>query len=470
MTEPGNRGGFRVLVVEDNDTLREGMTAVLQKEGYDVRAEPDGPAALARFAEKPPDLVITDFRMAGMDGLELLNRIKGLRPETEVVLVTAFGTVDLAVEAMKAGAWDFLPKPFSGDALRLKADRVFQIVSERRAASRLADENLYLRDEFVGRVGEGGIVGRSAPMRAVFADIRKIAASESSVLIFGESGTGKELVARAVHEAGGRSAGPFIRVACGALAEGILESELFGHEKGAFTGAIRQKRGRFELADGGTLFLDEIGDVSLSTQVKMLRVLQEREFERVGGEETLRVDVRIIAATHRDLQAEVRAGRFREDLYYRLHILPVRLPPLRERREDIPLLAEHFLRKLSAGLRKPGVRLTDGAIRILESYDWPGNVRELENVLERALVLSGEDRIDAENLSFLAGRPEGMEVAKDGMDLDATLEAVERRLLEQALALSGGVKARAAKMLNIKESALYYKLEKYGLVTKPGSS
>jgi two-component system, NtrC family, response regulator HydG len=469
MTESGNRPTFRILVVEDNDTLREGMTAVLQKEGYNVRAESDGSAALKKFEEKPADLVITDFRMAGMDGLELLTRIKSKRPETEVMLVTAFGTVDLAVEAMKAGAWDFLPKPFSGDALRLKADRMFRIVSERRAASRLADENLYLRDEFVGRVGENGIVGRSDRMRAVFEDIRKIASSESSVLVFGESGTGKELVARAIHEGSGRSAGPFIRVACGALAEGILESELFGHEKGAFTGAIRQKRGRFELADRGTLFLDEIGDITPSTQVKMLRVLQEREFERVGGEETIRVDVRIIAATHRDLQADVRAGRFREDLYYRLHILPVHLPPLRERREDIPLLADHIIRKLSSEMRKPGAVLTESGVRILESYDWPGNVRELENVLERALVLSENSRIDAENLSFLAAGPGGMDVAKEGMDLDTTLEAVEKRLLEQAMTLSGGVKARAAKLLNIKESALYYKLEKYGLISRSGS-
>ncbi len=467
MSDASSRPAFRILVVEDNDTLREGMTAVLEKEGYDVRAESDGAAALRVFEERPADLVITDFRMAGMDGLALLGRIKGLRPETEVMMVTAFGTVDLAVEAMKAGAWDFLPKPFSGDALKLKADRVFRIVSERRAASRLADENLYLRDEFVGRVGENGIVGRSDRMRAVFADIRKIASSDSSVLIFGESGTGKELVARAVHERSGRSAGPFIRVACGALAEGILESELFGHEKGAFTGAIRQKRGRFELADGGTLFLDEIGDITPSTQVKLLRVLQEREFERVGGEETIRVDVRIIAATHRDLQADVKAGRFREDLYYRLHILPVRLPPLRERREDIRLLADHFIRRMSSQMRKPGVTLSDEGIRILECYDWPGNVRELENVLERALVLSDDDRIGSENLSFLSVKPEGMDVAKDGMDLDATLEAVEKRLLEKAMTLSGGVKARAAKLLNIKESALYYKLEKYGI--SPGS-
>ncbi|MDM7926058.1 MAG: sigma 54-interacting transcriptional regulator, partial [bacterium] len=255
MTESGNRAAFRILVVEDNDTLREGMTAVLEKEGYDVRAESDGAAALRVFEERPADLVITDFRMAGMDGLALLGRIKALRAETEVMMVTAFGTVDLAVEAMKAGAWDFLPKPFSGDALKLKADRVFRIVSERRAASRLADENLYLRDEFIGRVGENGIVGRSDRMRAVFADIRKIASSDSSVLIFGESGTGKELVARAVHERSGRSAGPFIRVACGALAEGILESELFGHEKGAFTGAVKQTPGKIEVADGGTCLL-----------------------------------------------------------------------------------------------------------------------------------------------------------------------------------------------------------------------
>ncbi|MDM7925653.1 MAG: sigma-54 dependent transcriptional regulator, partial [bacterium] len=273
--------------------------------------------------------------------------------------------------------------------------------------------------------------------------------------------------ARHIHANSPRRDKPFIAINCAALPETLLESELFGHEKGAFTGAIRQKRGRFELADGGTLFLDEIGDITPSTQVKLLRVLQEREFERVGGEETIRVDVRIIAATHRDLQAEVKAGRFREDLYYRLHILPVRLPPLRERREDIRLLADHFIRRMSSQMRKPGVTLSEDGLRILESYDWPGNVRELENVLERALVLSDDNRIGSENLSFLSSGLEGMDVAKDGMDLDATLEAVERRLLEKAMSLSGGVKARAAKLLNIKESALYYKLEKYGI--SPGS-
>jgi two-component system response regulator HydG len=461
-----DRTQFRILLAEDNDTMREGMTAVLQKEGYAVEEAPDGAAALAAMEKKAADLVITDIRMAGMDGLELLKRIRTRWPATEVILITAFGTIELAVDAMKAGAWDFITKPFSGDALKLKADRAFAIVSERRRVSRLREENQYLRDEF----GGGAIIGRSPRMAAVFQDIRKIAASESSVLIFGESGTGKELVARAIHMQGARSNGPFIRVACGALAEGVLESELFGHEKGAFTGAIRQKPGRFELADRGTLFLDEIGDISPATQVKLLRVLQEKEFERVGGEEILRVDVRIIAATHRDLMEEVRRGRFREDLYYRLHILPLHLPPLRERKEDIPLLAAHFIGRISPDIRRPQAELTDDGIRALTSYDWPGNVRELENVLERALVLSEHNRIDSESLSFLTVRPKGMEVASEEMDLEGALSAVEKRMLERALSESKGVKARAAKILGIKESALYYKLEKYGLIQKSESS
>jgi len=468
MTDP-NRGQFRILVVEDNDTMREGMVAVLQKEGYAVDEASDGTAALAHLEKNAADLVITDHRMAGMDGLELLNRIRTRWPGTEVVLITAFGTIELAVNAMKTGAWDFITKPFSSDALKLKADRVFTVVSERRSASRLRNENQYLREEVDSRFGDGAIVGRTPGMTAVFQDIRKIAASESSVLIFGESGTGKELVARAIHVQSTRRTGPFIRVACGALAEGVLESELFGHEKGAFTGAIRQKPGRFELADKGTLFLDEIGDISPATQVKLLRVLQEKEFERVGGEEILRVDVRIIAATHRDLLDEVRRGRFREDLYYRLHILPIRLPPLRERREDIPLLAEHFLKRISSDIRKPRAELTEDGIRTLKSYDWPGNVRELENVLERSLVLSEQSRIDSESLSFLAVRPKGMEVANEGMDLDGALASVEKQMLERALSESKGVKARAAKILGIKESALYYKLEKYGLIQKSES-
>jgi len=463
-----DRGQFRILVAEDNDTMREGMVAVLQKEGYAVEEASDGAAALAALERKPADLVITDLRMAGMGGLELLKTARTRRPATEVILITAYGTIELAVEAMKAGAWDFITKPFSGDALKLKADRAFAFASERRKVSRLRDENQYLRDEFGGG-GEPAMVGRSPKMAAVFQDIRKIAASESSVLIFGESGTGKELVARAIHMQSSRSGGAFIRVACGALAEGILESELFGHEKGAFTGAIRQKPGRFELADRGTLFLDEIGDISPATQVKLLRVLQEKEFERVGGEETLRVDVRIIAATHRDLMEEVRRGRFREDLYYRLHILPLHLPPLRERKEDIPLLADHFIRRLAPDIRRSTAELTDDGIRMLTSYDWPGNVRELENVLERALVLSEHNRIDSESLSFLTVRPKGMEVASEDMDLDEALASVEKRMLEQALSETKGIKARAAKLLGIKESALYYKLEKYGLIRKSES-
>jgi two-component system response regulator HydG len=469
LTDP-NRNQFRILIVEDNGTMREGMVAVLKKEGYAVEEASDGAAALELLEKKSFDLVITDHRMAGMEGLELLSRIKSKWPDTEVVLITAYGTVDLAVEAMKAGAWDFITKPFSGDALKLKADRVRVVVAERRKVTRLSDENQYLRDEFSGRFNEGAMVGNSPRMKAVFQTIWKIASSDSSVLIFGESGTGKELVASAIHVQSQRKNGPFIRVACGALAEGVLESELFGHEKGSFTGAIRQKRGRFELADKGTLFLDEIGDISAATQVKLLRVLQEKEFERVGGEETLHVDVRIIAATHRDLIEEVRQGRFREDLYYRLHILPVYLPPLRERKEDIPLLADFFLRKITVDIRRPGAQLTNEGIQVLKAYDWPGNVRELENVLERALVLSEHNRIDPESLSFLSARPGGTEIAKYGMDLEAALASVEKRLLEQAMKEAGGVKAKAAKLLNIKESALYYKLEKYGLIQKSGSS
>jgi DNA-binding NtrC family response regulator len=469
VNEP-DKNRFRILVVEDNDTMREGMVAVLQKEGYAVEEASDGAAALALLEKRGVDLVITDHRMAGMEGLELLSRIKAGWPETEVVLITAYGTVELAVEAMKAGAWDFITKPFSGDALRLKADRVRAVVAERRKVSLLSDENRYLRDEFGGRFDEGAMVGDSPVMREVYETLRKVAASESTVLVFGESGTGKELVARAIHIQSRRKNGPFIRVACGALAEGVLESELFGHEKGSFTGAIRQKRGRFELADEGSLFLDEIGDITAATQVKLLRVLQEKEFERVGGEETVHVNVRIIAATHRDLLEQVRQGRFREDLYYRLHILPVRLPPLRDRKEDIPLLAGHFLKKISAGIRKSGVFITEDGIGILKEYDWPGNVRELENVLERALVLSENNRIDAESLSFLSVRPEGMDIAKEGLDLEAALASVEKRFLERAMDEAKGVKAKAAKILHIKESALYYKLEKYGLIRKDGTS
>jgi two-component system response regulator HydG len=457
---------LQILIIDDHNAMRDGMVEVLAKAGYGVQGAAGGPEGLAVLERQPVDLVITDFKMAGMNGMEILRKIKESYPEIEVMVITAFGSIELAVEAMKAGAWDFISKPFSPEELKITAARAADVIRERRRAVRLVDENRYLREEEDIRFNYGEIIGESEGMKAVYRTLSKVAESETSILIYGESGTGKELVARAIHFHSPRKDWPFIRVNCGALAEGVLESELFGHEKGAFTGAIRLKKGRFELADRGTLFLDEIGDLPFGLQVKLLRVLQEKEFERVGGEDTLRVDVRVIAATHRNLQDEVRKGRFREDLFYRLHILPIQLPPLRDRKEDIPILAAHFLKRLGQEMRKPGLLLNETGKDMLTAYDWPGNVRELENILERAVVLSEGNTIGEKNLSFILSEKEGTTIADSSMNLEAVLASVEKRHLENALKAARGIKAKAARLLGIKESALYYKLEKYNLLEK----
>ncbi|RMF68013.1 MAG: sigma-54-dependent Fis family transcriptional regulator, partial [Calditrichaeota bacterium] len=400
----------------------------------------------------------------GISGLVLLDKLKRIAPETEVLIITAYGTIELAVDAMQKGAADFLTKPFSPEELPIKISQLVQRRSERAELRRLSEENRYLREQVDGQFNFGEIVGSCRAMQEVYRTIEKVARGDSSVIIYGESGTGKELVARAIHKASPRRERPFVRVHCGALAEGVLESELFGHEKGAFTGAIKRKKGRFELADHGSIFLDEIGDIPLTTQIKLLRVLQEREFERVGGEETLRVDVRVIAATNKDLRAEIQAGRFREDLYYRLHIVPIYLPPLRERKEDIPQLTRHFLQKTSRALGMPELTIDDAAVEQLAAYHWPGNIRELENVIERAAVLCDDARIRVEDLPLLAQSRAGLVVPEQTMDLNQALEMVEKQLLERAMQKARGVKTEAAKLLKIKPGALYYKLEKYGLL------
>ncbi len=453
----------RILVVEDQDTLREAIVEVLTPLGGGVEGCASAAAARASFEREPAELVLSDLRLETPDaGLEILQHVRGASPRSEVLLMTAYATVELAVEAMKKGAFDFLVKPFSMGQLLEKVRRVLGVLDERRALDRQRAQATYLREEVEARFSEGNIVGRSLPMLELYRQIEKVADSSSSVLILGESGTGKELVARAIHRKSRRKDGPFIKVNCGALAEGVLESELFGHEKGAFTGALRRKPGRFELADQGTILLDEIAEVGPAVQVKLLRVLQEREFERVGGEETLRVDVRVIAATNRDLKAAVDSGAFREDLYYRLYVIPLRLPPLRERREDIPLLAEHFVSRLCRGMSRPPAVIDPAALELLSVYDWPGNVRELENVLERAIVLSEGGRITPADLPF--DRPQGMpRIRLPGgfPPLRDVVEQVERQLIEQAMEAAQGVKVEAARLLDIKPSVLYYKLDKY---------
>ena len=457
----------RVLIVEDNPTMRDGLEQMLARAGHDVTAAADAAEALAACREQPMDLVITDFKMEGMTGLELLDSIRkqSFPGDPDVILITAYGTIDIAVEAMKRGAVDFISKPFDPDEFKVKVEKALRTRQLKRERDAFKAEAEYLREEVEHHFGE--IVGLSSAMKEIFAAVRKVAETNSSVYIYGESGTGKELIARAIHRESARRDGPFIKVNCSALPEGLLESELFGHEKGAFTGAIRERKGRFELAHQGTLFLDEIADIPPSVQVKLLRVLQEKEIERVGGEKTIHVDVRIISATNRDLGPLVAKGEFREDLYYRLHIIPITVPPLRQRKEDIAPLVHHFIRSISAEIGKPVQSIADNALAMLHEYEWPGNIRELENMLERAIVLCDKDILGIEEFPLdrramplagpLASPPLG------SISLDDALAQLERSMIERALEEARGVKTRTAELLGIKTSALYYKLEKYGL-------
>ena len=459
----------RILVVDDNETMRSGVALVVERMEHDAVTAASGAEALNSFGGGEIDLVVTDYRMDEMDGLQLLEAVRKQHPETDVMIITAHGTIEIAVEAMQHGAADFITKPFPPEALRFKIERVLTHRAERRERQRLDDENRYLREEIGDRYGE--IIGESQRIQEVLATVDKVSATDSSVLIYGESGTGKELVARAVHNRGSRSAGPFVRVNCGSMPRELVESELFGHEKGAFTGAVRQKKGKFELAERGTIFLDEIGDIPAETQVNLLRVLQEKEFDRVGGERTLEADVRVVAATNRPLKQMMESGEFREDLYYRLDVIPLELPPLRERLDDIPLLVEHFLDKKSREMNLPLRRLTPEAIVALQAYHWPGNVRELENIIERTIVLVDADTIDAADLPLAVGegaesRPADVVTADghdDGLALNDRLERLEKELITKAMRDADGVKTQAADILGIKPSALYYKLDKYGV-------
>ena len=456
-----------ILIIDDNETIRDGLTHTIKKMGHDAVAVASGAAGIEAYrARRGFDFVITDLKMDGLTGVDVLRQLAAVDPDVPIMIVTGFGTVETAVEAMKLGAFDFVTKPFAPEVVRLKVERALELCAARRARRKLEAENAYLRDEHGRRFAE--IVGASDKIQAVLRAVEKVAAADTTVYIAGESGTGKELVARAIHRLSKRAAGPFIKVNCGALTETLLESELFGHEKGAFTGAIKQKLGRFELADGGTLFLDEVGDVPPAMQVKLLRALQEQEFERVGGETPIQVDVRVVSATNKDLEAEVAAGRFRQDLYYRLHVVPLRLPALRERREDIPLLAQHFVDKLGPRTN-PRVRaIGDAALGRLMAYHWPGNVRELENAIEQALVFAEEAEIGVAALpTFLHGGggaadEDHLDVPKQ-LSLPEILDDLERQLILKAFERAKGVKTETARLLGIKTSALYYKLEKYGI-------
>jgi two-component system, NtrC family, response regulator HydG len=462
----------QVLIIDDHDSMREGLELLLRKRGHRTLSAEGGEQGLQLLTDEGADLVITDLKMAKVDGMEVLRSVKEHFPLVEVLVITAFGTIEKAVEAMKLGAADFITKPFSSEEFGVKIDRLLHDQAERERLRKenvaLRVENLYLRQETDTRYGE--IVGESPVMKDVFRLIDRVARSDSTVMIYGESGTGKELVARAIHSGSPRAGGPFVRVNCGALAEGLLDSELFGHERGAFTGAEKRRRGRFELADTGTLFLDEISTISPATQVRLLRVLQERELERVGGEETLSVDVRIIVATNIPQERLVSDEGLRQDLFYRLHVVPITLPPLRERTGDTPLLVEHFIDKLRDRTCSLVSSVSMEAIEVLGAYEWPGNVRELENVVERALVLAENEVLQASDIPALgtngpaqtAALPDAS-LSGGGMDLNVLMEGMEEKLLREALDQARGVKAEAARLLGLKSSAFYYKLEKYGI-------
>ncbi|MBN2054800.1 sigma-54-dependent Fis family transcriptional regulator [bacterium] len=463
----------RILVIDDHKTMRDAVCEVLRRQGYEVICAAGGGDGLDILATETMDLVITDLKMPGVDGMAVLERARREHPDLPVMLITAYGTVDNAVEAMRLGAVDYITKPFSHAELELRVGRALS-VSELRAENRqLMTEKRFLLEELQDNHRFGTMIGESEPMQRLFAMLPKIAASRASVLILGESGTGKELIARAIHYNGPRRDKPFIRVDCGYLPEGILESELFGHERGAFTGAVKKRLGRFELAHHGTLFLDEIGNISPTVQMKLLRVLQEGEFQRVGGERTISVDVRIIAATNADLEAKVCERSFREDLLYRLNVISLLVPPLRDRRSDIPALAGHFLEEFNRELKRHVRGFTPDVLGCFTRHPWPGNIRQLRNWIERAMVLAEGDVIQMgdlppESLQSDAAVPRLVEGVPPP-PLVPTLEKLEHDLIERALAVSGGNKSAAARLLDITVSSLYYKLEKYGFIGGDGS-
>jgi two-component system, NtrC family, response regulator PilR len=460
-------GMGNILVVDDEQSMREFLTICLRRSGHTVSAAKspaDALSLLAKGASDNIDIVVTDLRMPGdMDGLGLLKEIRqgAVRSTPEVILVTAFASTETAIAAMKHGAYDYLTKPF-------KVDEINAVISRALEKRALVAENAQLRERVAGRVRLASLLGKSPVMHRIFDLIGRIHSTKTSVLITGESGTGKELVARALHSEGSRAKQPFVAVNCGAIPEELMESELFGHKRGSFTGAVSDKPGLFQEASGGTLFLDEIGELSLGLQVKILRALQERKVKAVGATDELEVDVRVVAATNRELEAEVARGAFRADLYYRLNVIELRLPPLRQRREDIPLLVDHFVKRFSTELDRPNAFLTAPALRHLESYDFPGNVRELENIIERAIALSAGDSIGVDDLPALrvsrsTAPVNNAEIPPEGVDLDRLVSEFERTWVNKALEKSGGVRKHAATLLGISFRSMRYRLAKLGM-------
>jgi len=457
----------KILVADDEKSMREFLEIMLKKEGYKVTLASNGEEVIKLIEKEIFDLALVDIRMPRQDGLSALKKIKSVSPETIVIMITAYASADTAIKAMKEGAYDYITKPFKIDEIKM----IIQNALEKRHLQR---ENLLLKQVVRDRYHYGNIIGQSPRMLELYDLLERVAPTKTNILITGESGTGKELVAKAIHYNSPRKEKPFVNLNCGAIPEALIESELFGHMKGAFTDAITTKKGLFELADEGTLFLDEISELPLMMQVKLLRVLQDREFKRVGGTEDIRVDVRIISATNKDLEEAVQKKLFREDLFYRLNVIQIKLPPLRERKEDIPALANHFLKRYSGELGKPISHITPEALRMLIQYDYPGNVRELQNIVERAVALETSQELTVQNIhSYLEEplqvpkSPLDLEIPNEGIDLEKMVEEIEKTLLLKALERTKGIKKKAAELLHINFRSMRYRLEKYGLNQEP---
>lgn len=454
----------RVLVVDDEESIREFLEIMLRKEGYEVTCAEDGQKALDIIKKKSFDLVISDLQMPNMTGIELLKHVKDQYPDILFMMITAFGTTETAVEAMKLGAYDYITKPFKIDEVRI-------IIANALRSKNLEVENRTLKKELTKEYSFQNLVGNSETMHRIYEMIKRVSQTPTNVLVTGESGTGKEMVAKAIHFNGPLKDKPFVTVNCGAIPESLMESEMFGHKKGSFTGAVADKSGLFEVADGGSLFLDEVGELPLTIQVKLLRAIQERVIRRVGGTEDTKVEVRIIAATNRDLEDMVKKGTFRQDLFYRLNVINIKTPSLRERPEDIPLLANHFLKKYNDRLTKQIGGISAEAMEMLKKYDYPGNVRELENIIERTVALEGGATILPESLPPFVNTPSGrklastheIQVTEEGLDLDKVMGQIEKELLIKAIHAAGGIKKKAAKLLNITFRSMRYRVEKYSL-------
>lgn len=455
----------RILVVDDEESIREFLNIMLRKEGYDVTCVEDGQKAIDVLKKKSFDMIVSDLQMPNVTGIELLKHVKDNYPDLLFMLITAFGTTETAVEAMKLGAYDYLTKPFKIDEVRIN------IANALRSQS-LEVENRTLKKELKKEYSFQNLVGNSAPMHAIFEMVKRVSETPTNILVTGESGTGKEMVAKAIHYNGPFKDKAFVSVNCGAIPETLMESEMFGHKKGSFTGAVADKVGLFETAEDGTLFLDEVGELPLTIQVKLLRAIQERVVRRVGATEDTKINVRIIAATNRDLESMVQEGSFRQDLYYRLNVIMIKAPALRERKADIGMLAKHFLQKYNERLSKDISEITEDAMKVLESYDYPGNVRELENIIERTVALEAGASILPESLppfikttsgSRQMVSSDGIEITEDGVDLDKIIGQIEKELIIKAIHSADGVKKRAAKLLGITFRSMRYRVEKYGL-------